>query len=135
MLMALNVLSIFKFISIISRKYFTIWKNRYGVYVVKGETWKEGFPKSKKSIYTNIISHFNKNVSNNLKTSNSDNVIGTSKFHHRNVQNGGSFNTLNTLRKLIDTESSVSINDEMTYTNNTRKWMSSHQNSTKTIDH
>ena len=66
-------------------------------------------PKNRKS--TNIISYVNSNKSNILNTSNSDNIIGTSKMPHRNVQNGSSFITLSNLQKVIDTESSVSIND------------------------
>ena len=43
---------------------------------------------SKKSRRTTTISHINSNKSNNLNTSNGDNVVGTSKFTNRNVQNG-----------------------------------------------
>ena len=39
---------------------------------------------------------------NNLNTLNIDNVIGTSNLPHSNVQNNSSFNTLITLKKLID---------------------------------
>ena len=65
----------------------------------------------KKRRCTNIISHFNNNASNHFNTSNNNNVIGTSNFPCSNVQNGASFNTLITLQKVIDKESSVSLND------------------------
>ena len=39
-------------------------------------------------------------------------------FPHSNVQYGSSFIILITLQKLIDTESSFGINDEITYQNN-----------------
>ena len=63
------------------------------------------FSKCKKRIYTTIISHINSNESNNLNTSNSDNVIVTPKFPHGNVQNFSSFNTHINLQKSIHTES------------------------------
>ena len=44
--------------------------------------------------------------------------MGMAIFPHSNVQYGSSFIILITLQKLIDTESSVSINDEITYQNN-----------------
>ena len=46
-----------------------------------------------------------------------------------NIQNGSSFNTLSTLQELIDTESSVSINDEIKYQNHISKDISDRQNS------
>ena len=45
------------------------------------------------------------------------------------VQNGSSFNTLATLKESIDTESSVSINDEIKYQNHISKDISDRQNS------
>ena len=56
---------------------------------------------SKKRKCTTIISHSNINKSNNLNTSNSDNVIGTTNFPNVNVQNGSSFNTIITVQKGI----------------------------------
>ena len=47
--------------------------------------------------------HVNSRKSNNLNTSNSDNVIGTSKLTHSNVQNDSPFNTLINFQKLTDT--------------------------------
>ena len=58
---------------------------------------------SKKRIFTTVNSHVNNNESNNVNTSNSDDVIGTSKFTHSNVQNDSPFNTLITFQKLTDT--------------------------------
>ena len=49
-----------------------------------------------------------------LNAYNSDNVIVMSKISHSNVQNFSSCNTLVALKKVIDTESSGSINDEKT---------------------
>ena len=54
--------------------------------------------------------------------------MGMSNFPHINVQNGGSFNTLITLQKLIYIESSVSINDEITDKIHMSEEISSHQN-------
>ena len=66
-----------------------------------------------KRICTTVNSHINSNKSNNLNTPNSDNVIGNSNLPHINVQNNSPFNILITLQKEIDTESTVSINDEI----------------------
>ena len=49
-----------------------------------------------------------------LNAYNSDNVIVMSKISHINVQNFSSYNTLVALKKVIDTESSGSINYEKT---------------------
>ena len=57
------------------------------------------FYKSNKSRCTTVNSHVNSNESNNLNTSNSDNVIGNS----------------NLMKKVIDAESGVSINDGILY--------------------
>ena len=82
-----------------------------------------------------MVSHVNSNKSNNLNTSNSDNLIGTSYLPHSNVHDYSSFNTLVTLQKLTDTYWSVSISDETTDQNNINEEMSSRQNSVETIDH
>ena len=73
---------------------------------------------SKKRICTTVNSHTKRNISNNLNTSNSDNSIWTLNFSHSNVQNDSPFHTLITFQKVIDTDSSVSINDERTDENN-----------------
>ena len=52
----------------------------------KKQGW-EFFYKSKKSRCTTMISQININESNNLNTSNSDNIIGTSNLPHSNIQN------------------------------------------------
>ena len=52
--------------------------------------------------------------SNNLNTSNSDNLIVTSDFPHSSVQNYGSYNTLISFKNLIYSQSNASINDEIT---------------------
>ena len=68
---------------------------------------------SKKSIFTSVNSHVNGSKSNNLNTSNSDNVIGTSNLTYVNIQNDSPFNTFNNLKKVTDTDYSVIINDEI----------------------
>ena len=69
--------------------------------------------RSKKRRCTTVNSHVNSSKSNNLNTSNSDNVIGTSKLPHIKVQNYSQFDTLITLQKVTDKESSVSINNKI----------------------
>ena len=90
---------------------------------------------SKKRICTTVNSHVNSKEPNNLNTLNSDNVIRTSNFPHRNVKNDSPFDTLGTLQKVTDTESSVSINDEKTDKNNIREEISYHQKPAEVIDH
>ena len=46
---------------------------------------------------TTVIAHVNRNESNNLNTSNNDNVIGASKLHHIKFQHESPFDTLVTL--------------------------------------
>ena len=91
--------------------------------------------KSKKSRYTTMISHVNRNESNNLNTPNSDNILGTSKFSHSNIQNYGSFNTTIPFKKVSYTESSVSINDERTDKKYITEKNASHQNPSEIIEH
>ena len=74
--------------------------------------------KSNKRRFTTIISHVNRNKSNHLNTSNSDNVIGNSNLTQINSQNGSPFNTFFNLQKLMDIDSSGIINDEVTYQKN-----------------
>ena len=69
---------------------------------------------SKKIRYTTIKSHANSIKSNHLNTSNNDNVIGNSNLPYINVQTKRSFHILITFQKETDTESSVSVNDEIT---------------------
>ena len=73
---------------------------------------------SKKRICTTVNSHTKRNISNNLNTSNSDNVIGNLNRPCFNVHIKYFFNTLITLQKETDTESSNSINDEIIDENN-----------------
>ena len=91
--------------------------------------------KSKKRIFTTIISYVNINELNNFNILNSDNIIGTSKFPHGNVQNGSSFNTLVTLHKLIVAYSIVIINGERTDQNHMSEEISCRQNSAEILDH
>ena len=70
-----------------------------------------------------------------MNTSNSDIVIGTSNLPHSNVQNNSPFNTLITLQKLTDIESSVIINDEITDKKYISEEVLSHQNSAGIIYH
>ena len=58
--------------------------------------------KSKNRRCTTVISHVNSNESNNMNTSNSDNIIGTSNLPHGNVQNDSPFNALINLEKVTD---------------------------------
>ena len=55
--------------------------------------------KSKNRRFTTVVSHVNSNKSNKLNASNSDDIIGTSKLPHSNVQNDSLFNSLITLQK------------------------------------
>ena len=89
--------------------------NIYGIYVLNKEIRKECFSNSKKRRFTTVISHVNKNGSNNLNKSKSDNVIGTSNLTHRNIKIYSLFNKLINFLKVIDTQSSVSINYEIMY--------------------
>ena len=71
-----------------------------------------------------------------MNISNSHHDIGTSKFTHRNVQNGSLFNKLITLQRvIIDTESSVGINNEIIDQNHITEEISFHQNLAEIIDH
>ena len=74
--------------------------------------------KSRKRMCINVNSHINSSESNNLNTSNSDNVTGNSNILCINVQAKNLFNTLLTLQTETDTESSVSINKEIIDENN-----------------
>ena len=79
---------------------------------------KEGwdiFYNYKKTICSSVISHISRNESNNLNTSNIDNLLGTSNLSHINIQNNSSFNTLITLQNVTESESSASINNKITY--------------------
>ena len=71
----------------------------------------------KNRCYT-VNSHDNSSESNNLNTSNSDNVIVNSNPPHINVQTKSPFNTLIMLPKETDTDSIIRINDERIYENN-----------------
>ena len=84
---------------------------------------------------TTVISHINRNESKTFNTSNSDNVIVALNLLRINVQNDIQFNTLVTLQKKIDTESSVVINDERMDENNISEKQLSHQNPSEIIDH
>ena len=75
--------------------------------------------KSKKNMCTTDISHVNSDKADILNTSNTDNVIEIWEFPLISVQNVSSFNALITLQKVIDKNSSVSINDEIRDQNNT----------------
>ena len=59
--------------------------------------------RSRKSRCNTAISHVNSNESNNLNTSNNDNVIVTSNLTHGSVQNNIPFNKTITLHKVTDT--------------------------------
>ena len=56
--------------------------NIYGVYILKKETSQKDFNRSNTRSCTTIISHTNSNKSNNMNTSNSDNMLETSKLLH-----------------------------------------------------
>ena len=99
------------------------------------ENIKKVLYKSKKMVCTNIISHDNNNKSNNLNTSNSDNVIGTSNLPYSNAHDDNPFNTPINLQKLIYTESSVSINDERKEQRNISEDILYYKKSVEIIDH
>ena len=82
--------------------------------------------KSNKRICISVNSHFNSSETNNLNTPNSDNVIGNSNLPLINVHTKTSLNKLMTLQKETETESSISINDEILDDNNTSEKISSH---------
>ena len=91
--------------------------------------------KAKDAICTNIISHVNSNESNNLQTLNIDNVKITSNCPYLAVKIGSSSNKSINLPNIIDTESSVCINDKITVSNDINKENSSHQSSLEIIYH
>ena len=70
-----------------------------------------------------------------MNTSNGDNVIGNSNLPCINVQTEGSFNTLITLQKQTDIESSISINDEIIYEKNISEYISYNHNAAEVINH
>ena len=84
----------------------------------RGQYGKTFLSKYNKRRCTTVILHINRNEFNNLDTSNSNNFIGSSDLPHSNIQTDSPYNTLNNLQKLIDTESSVSINDKIMDQNN-----------------
>ena len=67
---------------------------------------------SNNRIFTTVNSHINSIKSNNMNTSNSDNVIGHSNLNHLNVHTESCFNKLNILQTETDIESSIIINNE-----------------------
>ena len=66
---------------------------------------------SKKRICNNVNSHVNSSESNNLNTSKSDNVIGSTDLPRINVHDKISFDTIIMFQKETDADSSISIND------------------------
>ena len=76
------------------------------------------FKNYKKRRCTTVNSNIKSSESNKLNTSSSDYAIGHSNLPHIYVQNDNSFNTLSNLKKVADTESCVSINDEIIDENN-----------------
>ena len=89
--------------------------------------------KPKKSRCNTDNSHVNSIESNNLSTSNSDNVIVNLNLHNINIQTESAFNTLITLQKETDAESSISINNEIMDENNISKEILYHQDSAEVI--
>ena len=88
----------------------------------------------KRRCYT-VNSHNNSSKPNDSNTSKNDNFIGNSNLPRINFQTKIPFNTLTTLQKETDTESSISINDEIMDVNNISEKISSHHNSEDLIDH
>ena len=68
---------------------------------------------SKKRRCTTVISHININNSNTFNASKFDNIIGTLNLPHSNGQDGSPFITIISLQKVTDTESNISVNDEI----------------------
>ena len=79
--------------------------------------------------------HINSNESKNLNSLNSYNVIGSSNFTYSKVQHYSPFNTLVTLDKVKDAESSVSINYKITDENIMSEEILSCPNSAEIFDH
>ena len=86
MLMAWNILSIFRWnfdwteelsckIKLIDTVFILSKRKQGNTIIYMSKKWR----------CTTVISHTNNNESNNLNTSNSDNVIGTSNFPHSNI--------------------------------------------------
>ena len=76
------------------------------------------FYNSKKRRCTTVKSHANSSESNNSNASKSDNVIVNSNLLHINVHTKSSISNLIIFQKETDTESSISINDEIMEENN-----------------
>ena len=85
--------------------------------------------------FSTVNSHDNSRDQNNSITSNSDNVIGNSNLPPIKVQTKIPFNTLITLQKETNTESSLGINDEIMYKSNIIEQISSHHNPEELFDH
>ena len=85
-----------------------------------------------------LLSHMS-TVANQIilihETVNSVSAIVNSNSPHINVQNDILFNTLINLQKETDTNSSVSVNDEINDDNNISEEISSHQNLAEMVDH
>ena len=71
-----------------------------------------------KIVSNTIVSHVNSNESNHLKTSMIDYVKITSNVTYFVVQNNSLSNALIALQNIIDTESSIFINDKTMFLNN-----------------
>ena len=101
--------------------------NSYGFFVVKEGKGRNISYISNKRRYTTSNSHFNSSEYNNINTSKRENVVENSELPHINAQRKSSLNKLSTLQKETDTESSISINDEITWENNISETISDHK--------
>ena len=82
-----------------------------------------------------VNSQYNSSKTDNLNTSNSDDVIGNPNISRINVHTKISLNKLITLQRETDTQSSIIINNNITDEKNTSEEISCHQNLAEVIDH
>ena len=91
--------------------------------------------KSNKTISITVKSHFKISKTNNSNTPNSADVIGNSNPPRINIHTKISLNKLINFQKETDTQSSTSINDEITDGRNKSEEILCHKNLVGEIDH
>ena len=101
----------------------------------RGKQGRKVSYKYKKRRFTTGNSCVNGKKSNNLNTSNIDNIVGNSKFPSINVQTESSFITIINFRIGPDIETKIHINNETIDKNNISEKILSHQNLSEVIDH
>ena len=101
----------------------------------RGKQGEKVLYKSNNKRYTSVNPHANIKEPIVLNKQNSDNVIGNSNVSHINVQNDSPFNALIYFQKLLDIDSSVIINGEITDKNNISEYIYFYQDLAEIIDH